>query len=145
MSCNTVQESISYLMVQICRAHRSLAESELEKIGLHAGQEMFLLRLAEDEGQTQAQLAEKMCVQPPTINKMLSRMEASHLVERRADAEDNRATRVYMTEQGRALQSSIKDVWRRLEEQTVASLTTDEQILLRRLLLQVQANLSERH
>ena len=145
MPSRTVQETISYLLVQICRAHRGFAESELEKIGLHAGQEMFLLRLAEDEGQSQSQLAEKMCVQPPTINKMLSRMEAANLVERRMDAEDNRATRVYLTEQGHALQSSIENVWRQLEEKTIASLTSDEQILLRRLLLQVQANLSEGH
>lgn len=142
MSFQSVQETISYVLVQICRAHRGLAESELEKIGLHAGQEMFLLQLAESEGQTQTQLAEKMCVQPPTINKMLSRMEAAHLVERRADAEDNRATCVYLTNESRALQPSIENVWQWLEEQTVANLTSDEQILLRRLLLQVQANLS---
>lgn len=142
MSLQSVQETTSYLLVQICRAHRSLAESQLEKIGLHAGQEMFMLQLADQQGQTQSQLAEQMCIQPPTLNKMLSRMESSGLVERRTDTEDSRVSRVYLTEKSTDLPESIEHVWATLEERTLASFTVDERVLLRRLLLQIVTNLN---
>ena len=142
MSLQSVQETTGYLLVQICRAHRSLAESELEKIGLHAGQEMFLLQLADQQGQAQSQLAEQMCIQPPTLNKMLSRMESSGLVERRTDSEDNRVSRVYLTEKSAELPESIEQIWITLEQRTFASFTLDERVLLRRLLLQIITNLN---
>lgn len=101
------------------------------------------MHLWEAEGQTQTQLAEKMGVQPPTVNKMLARMEASGWVQRRADTEDNRISRVYLTEKGQALRADIDAAWQQLEARTTAQLTLDERVLLRRLLLQVLANLGE--
>jgi DNA-binding MarR family transcriptional regulator len=136
-------QTISFLLAQICKAHRACADDALTEIGLHVGQELFLWHLWEEDGLTQSQLAEHMCVQPPTVNKMLSRMESAGLVERRTDAEDNRVSRVHLTEQSRCMQQAVENAWSRLEERTVANLTPDEQILLRRLLLQVFQNLTD--
>jgi DNA-binding MarR family transcriptional regulator len=69
-------------------------------------------------------------------------MEQAGLIERRADPEDARVTRVYLTERGRALEQPVLDVWKELETQTVAGLSATEQALLSRLLQQVSANLS---
>ncbi|MDX1990776.1 MAG: MarR family winged helix-turn-helix transcriptional regulator [bacterium] len=138
-----VQQTIGYLIVQICKAHRGCAEDSLNAVGLHAGQEMFLMHLCQQDGQTQSQLAERMGVQPPTVNKMLSRMESNGLVTRGTDSEDSRVSRVYLTEKSRALESDIQQAWADLEARTTANLTVDERVLLRRLLLQVVANLSE--
>jgi MarR family transcriptional regulator, organic hydroperoxide resistance regulator len=137
-----VEQSLSFLLIQICKAHRSTAEQNLNCIGLHAGQEMFMMQLWEEDGQTQSQLAERLGVQPPTVNKMLSRMEASGLVMRRMDAEDNRVSRVYLTEASREKQREVEEAWAQLEQRTLANLTLDERVVLRRLLLQVHANLT---
>jgi DNA-binding MarR family transcriptional regulator len=136
-----VPESISFLLGQICRTHRTLANDALTEIGLYAGQEMFLHNLWEQDGQTQSQLVEHLCVQPATISKMLDRMEKTGLVVRRADAEDNRVSRVFLTEQGRNLEHAVCGVWDQLEARLIAGLSTEERILLRRLLLQVYENL----
>ncbi len=137
-----VEQSLSFLLIQICKAHRSTAEQNLNCIGLHAGQEMFMMQLWEEDGQTQSQLAERLGVQPPTVNKMLSRMEASGLVTRRMDAEDNRVSRVYLTEASQQKQREVEEAWAQLEQRTLANLTLDERVVLRRLLLQVHANLT---
>ena len=90
----------------------------------------------------QSQLAACMGVEPPTATKMLQRMEHAGLIERRPDPEDARISRVYLTERGRALEQPVLEVWKQLETQTVAGLSPTEQALLRRLLMQVSANLS---
>lgn len=136
-------QTVSYLLAQICKAQRGCADEALSEIGLHVGQEMFLVQLWEQDGLTQTQLAENMCVQPPTVNKMFARMESAGLVERRADAEDNRVSRVYLTETSRQLQQAVERAWGGLEERVLANLSLEERILLRRLLLQVYQNLAE--
>ena len=73
---------------------------------------------------------------------MLQRMERAGLIERRPDPEDARVSLVYLTERGRALEQPVLEVWKQLEAQTVAGLSATEQALLRRLLMQVSANLS---
>lgn len=140
----TINQTISYLLAQICKAHRSAASDILAEVGLHAGQEIFLLQLWRQDGLTQTQLADSMCVQPPTVNKMLNRMESAGLVTRRQDAEDSRISRVYLTDKSRDLQKAVEEIWTRLENRTLANFTLEERVLLRRLLLQMHANLTNR-
>lgn len=142
MEHKPVPETISFLLGYVCRAHRAFANDALTEIGLYAGQEMFLHHLWEQDGLTQSQLVEQMCVQPATISKMLDRMEKSGLAVRRADAEDNRVSRVYLTEQGKNLQNAVCDVWDQVEARITTGLSTEERVLLRRLLLQVYENLN---
>ncbi len=137
-----IESNVGFLLVQCCRAHRNRAEAALSELGLHVGQEMFLLRLCQEDGQTQSQLAGCMCVEPPTLSKMVQRMEVAGLVERRQDSEDARVSRVYLTERGRALEQPVLAIWRDLEKCTLSGLTETEQMLLRRLLLQIQTNIS---
>lgn len=140
-SCSAVEQTVSYLIAQICKVHRNQAEALLSEIGLHAGQEMFLIRLWEEEGLSQSQLADSMCVQPATMTKMLQRMESVGLIQRRPDQDDSRVSRVYLTEQSRAMKGQVDQVWEELEARTTANFSAEERILLRRLLLQVQDNL----
>jgi DNA-binding MarR family transcriptional regulator len=135
-------ESINFLLNMICRAQRGKMSEALTEIGLYAGQEMFLWHLWRQDGLTQSQMVERMCVQPPTVSKMLDRLEKVGLVERRPDSEDSRISRVYLTEQGHRSQRAVRDVWTDLEQRIAAGLNVEERIVLRRLLLQVHENLT---
>lgn len=137
-----IQDYIGFQLLQIHKAHRQLAEEDLNKLGVHTGQEMILLQLWIEEGISQSQLAACMEVEPPTATKMLQRMERAGLIERRPDPKDARVSLVYLTERGRTLEQPVLDVWRQLEARTISGLSLTEQTLLRRLLLQVATNLS---
>lgn len=137
-----IRDYLGFQLLQVHKAHRSRAEIALNKLGLHTGQEMLLLQLWLEEGLPQSQLAACMGVEPPTATKMLQRMEHAGLIERRPDLKDARISRVYLTERGRTLEQLVLDIWKQLEEQTVAGLSITEQALLHRLLMQVLANLS---
>lgn len=134
---------IGFLLYNISKAKRNIAQTEFNKLGLHAGQERVLLHLKHEESMGQSDLITHLCVEPPTVTKMLQRMEKAGLVERRQDDQDARASRVSATEQGKALQQPIIKVLNDLEEQMVANMTTTEVILLRRLLMQVLMNLND--
>lgn len=142
MAETAISESIGYLIAQTCKSHRSLAEKLLIDVGLHVGQEMILCQLWREDGLTQSELAEQLCVQPATVTKMLNRMMDSGLIERQKDAYDQRISRVYLTEQGHTLQKKVEDVWEQLEQYTIASFSLEEKVLLRRLLMQVRENLN---
>ncbi|MBA3470018.1 MAG: MarR family transcriptional regulator [Herpetosiphonaceae bacterium] len=142
MNTLNIQETISYLLAQVCKAHRNVANSALNSLDLHVGQEMVLLQLSQEDGLTQSQLAERMCVEAPTLTRMLQRMERDLVIRRLPDREDARISRVYLTQKALELQPAIEQCWSNLEAQTLAGLTAEERMLLRRLLMQVRTNLT---
>ncbi len=101
-----------------------------------------MYRLAIDEGMTQSQLAEALCVDASTVTKSLLRLERDGVIERRTDSADGRVSRVYLTTRGRALLKPVIEVWRQAEERLVQGMTDAERALLRRLLQQVLVNLT---
>ena len=101
----------------------------------------MLRALWEQEGLAHGELAARLHVQPATTTKMIQRMEKAGFVERRPDPVDQRVSRVYLTDVGRAVQEEVKQVWRTLEDETFAGFTLQERVLLRRLFLQVRENL----
>jgi len=142
MSQPSERESIMSLLGLICRAQRGQLNAALGEIGIYAGQEVVLWELSRQDGLSQSHLVERMCVQPPTVSKMLDRMEITGLVRRSPDAEDSRISRVYLTEQGRDNLQGVREIWIALEQRMTDNLTVEERILLRRLLLQIHENLS---
>jgi DNA-binding MarR family transcriptional regulator len=142
MNEKLTSDSIGYLLVQTCKAHRALAEKLWSEIGLHVGQDMILRQLWPAEGCTQSELADRLCIQPATVTKMLQRMEQTNLIQRRGDPDDQRVSRVYLTDQSRALLQPYEETWAKLEQYLLEGLSLEERVLLRRLLIQLQNNLS---
>lgn len=138
-----IEDYIGYLLIKVMKAHRGTAEADLNSAGLYAGQEMVLFHLYAQDGLTGTQLAEALGVEPPTVTRMIQRMESNNLVEKRQDAEDARVSRIYLTDKGRSLQQSVSDIWKTLETRLLKNLTTTEQALLRRLLMQLHENLTD--
>ncbi|WP_017315652.1 MarR family winged helix-turn-helix transcriptional regulator [Mastigocladopsis repens] len=142
MSEKPMQETMCCLILQVCKAHRNQAAMVLAELGLHTGQETLLMHLWEKDGLIQCELALLMQVEAPTLTKMIHRMEKAGLLERRKDEEDARICRIYLTDEGRSLQEPVTCVWNLLEKRILANLTLEEQLLFRRLLLQVRDNLT---
>jgi len=132
---------MDYLLAQVCLLHYSRAHALLEAIGLYRGQPPVLRALWEQEGLTHTELAERLHVTPATITKMIQRMEKAGFVVRKPDAEDQRVSRVYLTEAGRAIRSEVQAVWQTMEQETFDGFAEEEQTLLRRFLLRMRENL----
>ncbi|GAB4435822.1 MAG: MarR family transcriptional regulator [Chloroflexi bacterium OHK40] len=136
-----IQDTVGFTLAQLCKAHRYAVDEALREHGLRAGQEMILLQLWAGEGLTQTELAERLAVEPPTVTRMLQRMEAEQLLERRPDPDDARVSRVYLTQRGRSLEAAVTAAWQAVDERLTAGMTLEERLLLRRILAQGRANL----
>lgn len=128
---------ISSLIPSVAKAHRKLAGSLLQSVGLAAGQEFVLMLLWEKSPQSQAELTRQLMVEPPTSAKALSRLENLGLVLRERSATDRRVLMVSLTEAGRALEEPVSSIWSSLEELTTEALTEAEREQLRALLMRV--------
>lgn len=135
------RETIDYLLAQVCRLHRERAGTILETVGLFRGQPPVLMSLHEADGQTQGDLAAHLRVAPATMTKMIQRMERAGFVQRRPDAVDQRISRVYLTDAGRAVRSEMMVALGTLEAETFAGLDGAELEHLRGLLERLRANL----
>lgn len=71
-------------------------ERRCTEIGLTSPQCRILAYLQRNEGISQSRLAELTDSDPMTLGRLLARMEANELVERRADPSDGRAHRLYL-------------------------------------------------
>lgn len=134
-------DTLDFLMAQICHLHHTRANQLFESLGLYRGQPRVLFALWDQEGLTQKDLADQMMITPATVTKMLQRMEKSGFITRQQDLGDQRITRVYLTEEGRQVKGQVEKVWKTMEAETFADLTTDEKVILRRFLLHIRDNL----
>ncbi len=136
-----IKGNTSFTLAKVCRAHRSHVGALLAEHELHVGQEMVLVELWQDDGLRGGELAVRLGVEPPTVTKMLRRLEACGLVERRADPADARSFRVYLTQEGWALEEPVARCWRRAEETALAGMSVKDRQTFRRLLDRVRTNL----
>ncbi len=134
-------DSLYHVFYQVIRLHYYRTHTQLDKIGLYPGQPPMLHVLYMKDGQSQKELASKLEIKPATITVMLNRMEKSKLVERRQDPEDQRISRVYLTEYGREICKEMNEVVKNIESECFSNFTMEEQVLLRRLLMQMRDNL----
>lgn len=135
-------DSLYYIFSQVIGLNYRRTHMLLDKIGIYPGQPPMLLTLYKKDGQSQKELANKLCIKPATITVMIKRMEKAGLLERHQDLEDQRVSRVYITDQGKEVCSEVHKVMNIIESECFNNFTDEEQMLLRRLLMQMRDNLT---
>jgi DNA-binding MarR family transcriptional regulator len=143
MKRRRLSTTLGYLLAQVCKAHHFRSRTLLDEIGLYRGQQFVLCALWAEEGITHSELAERLHVHPATVTNAIKRMERAGFVERRPDSEDQRVSRVYLTDAGREVQDAVEGVWAELEEQTLDGFSGAERDALEQFLERIRANLTE--
>ncbi|HEX6279435.1 MAG TPA: MarR family winged helix-turn-helix transcriptional regulator [Pyrinomonadaceae bacterium] len=128
------RDSVSYLLSKLTTAHRNLLEKSVQEIGLHSGQVFVLLELWKKDKQRQVDLAEKLNLAAPTVNKILGGMLEADLVTRERYEDDARSTRIVLTQKGRDVRPALEQKWAEIEEQTLLGLTDTEALILKQVL-----------
>lgn len=133
----SIEETVSYLLAKLTVAHRNLLERSVTEVGLHSGQVFVLLELWKQDGQRQVDLADKLNLAAPTVNKILGGLLEADLVKRERYEDDARSTRIFLTEKGKNAQTSLEEKWVEIEAQTLEPLTDTEALMLKQLLLKM--------
>lgn len=135
------RKTVTFALAQAGKAYRQRSAGALARLGLYPGQDQILKSLADDDGQSMSALAASLSVQPPTVTKMVSRLGAQGLVERRADRSDGRSASVFLTEAGRAVIARIDKVLRALERDALAGIEDKDRKRIRKVLRRMERNL----
>jgi DNA-binding MarR family transcriptional regulator len=84
------------LLSDLSRLIRLEADRRARLHGMTLAQWKILYRVNDEPGLTQRQLAELLEVEPITVGRLVDRLEARGLVERRPDASDRRLWRLHL-------------------------------------------------
>ena len=136
-------EKLTRLMRHVLKLHRSHVDRLIRDYDVYPGQPPLLIRLSQQDGQSQRELAAGMLVKPATLTVMLGRMEKTGLVSRAPDDRDQRVTRVYLTDKGRIAAEAVMRAIEEVEARCFEGFLPEELLLLRRFVLQMHDNLSE--
>ena len=115
----------------------------LEGMDIHPGQVALLMQLRKQDGQSQKELVERLCVKAPTVTVMIKRMERSGLIYRRQSREDRRSSLVYITDKGVHVLDQVEKAMQQLEQEALRDFTQEEQLYLRRMLTQMRDTLRQ--
>lgn len=94
----TNRELFGIAIGECARVWRQKVNERLKPLGLSQAAWLALWHLSRfPEGLVQAELAERLGIEGPTLAKLIDRLEAEGLVERQASREDRRCKRVVLT------------------------------------------------
>ena len=128
------EETVSYMLAKVTTAFRNSLERHMGTIGLHGGQIFVLFELWKQDGLRQIDIADRLNLSAPTVNKMLKGLIEINLVTRVRIDDDARSTRIFLTETGREMRHDIEAQWLELEENCLSGLTETERLVLSDLL-----------
>src|SRR3954465_5291645 len=103
MPTGPVTREIAVNLMDVARMLRTYADQRARQFGISRAQWVVLLRLDRSEGLKQSELAEILDLSPISLTRLLDRLAESGLIERRADPNDRRANRLYLTPAARPL------------------------------------------
>lgn len=101
--------NFGFLLKDVSRRYVLRFEQRASAISLTLPLCKALVRLENNEGVSQVRLAELAEIEPMTMVRILDRMQADGLLERRPDPVDRRARRLYLTAKARPV---LDEIWR---------------------------------
>jgi MarR family transcriptional regulator, transcriptional regulator for hemolysin len=135
-------ESIGYWLTLATQAyHRSLSE-RLQGDGITFRQMQVIGWLKAVGPMSHGDLARRMMIEPPTLVRILDRMEQSGWLERTGDQADRRRRIIRLTADVEPVWDRITECALELRQTSVDGLTQEETETFKRLLRRIHANLT---
>jgi DNA-binding MarR family transcriptional regulator len=129
------------LLTDVARLVRTQADRRARAHGMTRAQWIILVRLRRQGGLTQRELAEILEVEPITVGRLVDRLAARGLVERRADPSDRRCWRLHLTPAADPVLAEIDEVRIAFDAEATAGLTPEARQAVTEALLLLKTNL----
>jgi DNA-binding MarR family transcriptional regulator len=136
-----MQNNIAFLTSDVSRLLRKRFDVVSRRFGVTGPQWRMLAVLRRTPGINQGALAQWLEVEAITAGRMIDRLEKAELVERRADPNDRRAWRLFLTEAASPLLDELFGCAREVFDEALQGFAEAEHVQLLALLERVRANL----
>ncbi len=104
------KREFAFLINDVARMLRTYADQRARRLGITRAQWAVMARLEHAEGLKQSELAEMLDLQPITLTRLVDRLCANGMIERRPDPNDRRAKRLHLTPLARPLMDRLADL-----------------------------------
>jgi DNA-binding MarR family transcriptional regulator len=141
MKKRDVRREILFELSDVARAMRTYIDQRARSHGMTRAQWSVLSRIERQEGMNQAELAEALEIQPISLVRLIDRLCAQGLVERRAHAKDRRVNLLHLTNAGRARLEDMRPLGREIALEALAGFSEAEVLGLLDKLLRFKANI----
>ena len=137
-----VAAEMSFELHSAARLLRRDFDRRAKAHGLSRSRWQVLWHLAREQGQKQAELAERMDVAPISLARQLDKLQEEGLVERRSDPSDRRCFRIYLTDTAAPALKVLQELAQQTRERAMAGFAAGEVQLLQGLLGRLRQNLT---
>lgn len=135
-----MEDNVPALLMRLSHHYFLVSYNQLLKKGLHPGQLPMLRLLYTRDGISQREIASTLNIKPPTVTMSIKRLEKSGFVYREQDREDQRVSRIYITDTGRELLSQLLDSLLENDRLLLKGFSESELCLIKRFLKQMIEN-----
>ena len=142
MAQTSLDQLLGFLLSDVSRLMRTRFDARARGLGLTRPQWRVLVFLARSEGINQSGLADQIEVERMTMGRMIDRLEAAGLVERRPDASDRRVHRLYLSQKARPILDEMVLLANDLHDEALGGLDDTDRVALRNLLTVIKDNLT---
>ena len=92
------------------RLRRIVYDTALKPLGVTRSQAWVIAYLSRQDGMPQSELAAQLDLGKVALGGLVDRLEATGLVERRADASDRRIKRIFLSNEGRKVVTRMRKI-----------------------------------
>jgi MarR family transcriptional regulator, transcriptional regulator for hemolysin len=139
-----IESDFLFLIYDVAQLVRRHADKRARIHGMTRAQWAVLARLEREPGITQSRLAMLTDVEPITIGRLVDRLEANGLIERRPDPDDRRIWRLSLTPKSAVQLRQIAAFRRELHDEMGDGLEAPDLAILVKCLQRMRANLTKR-
>ncbi len=136
-----LQQFAPYLMNRIMGRYNASLRQDLAKLGLTTPQMRSLAVLSVIDGIVISRLAVYAVIEHSTLSRALDALETNGLVRRTPDPDDSRATRIWITDAGRAAFETMWPTMRDSYERMFAGIEPGEHAAFVATLQKILANI----
>ncbi|MEK3965616.1 MULTISPECIES: MarR family winged helix-turn-helix transcriptional regulator [Paenibacillus] len=115
----------------------------LAPVRLAPEQHLLMALLLEKEGLSQNEIANKLGKDKASVARMIASLESKGYIRKITSTQDRRSVNVFVTDEGRKLESTINEVTIKLNEVIATGLSPVDYSTLKTLLTRVQDNVRD--
>jgi len=134
-------DTLGFLISDIARLTRRAFQDRLEGAALSVAEARTLYLVSRNEGMRQVDLAGMLEVQPIAMARLIDKLEAMKLVERRPVAEDRRAYQIFLRPEAKPALDALETEAQGLRREITQGLSADEVNAMHDALSAMRANL----
>lgn len=139
------EQSVQRLLMKVTHCYFRKSFQQLHKTDIHPGQLPILNILSHKEGLSQREIARCLRIKPPTVTVSIRRLERIGIVHREQDPQDQRVSRIYLTEKGKSITRQLRRQLEENERVMLRGFDSEEIDLVQRYLNQMINNIETIH